>query len=66
MMARSNSLLRRYEKLQTLHSEIMRPAKNPGTRQCVHSVKAFKKYIKTYRQIVGVENEDAKFVYSQL
>jgi|TARA_E500000305_G_C3920946_1_gene188067 hypothetical protein len=44
----------------------MRPAKNPGTRQCVHSAKAFKKYIKTYRQIVGVENEDAKFVYSQL
>ena len=66
MMARSNSLLRRYEKLQTLHSEIMRPAKNPGSRQCVHSAKAFKKYIKVYRQIVGVENEDAKFVYSQL
>jgi len=44
----------------------MRPAKNPGTRQCVHSVKAFKKYIKVYRQIVGVENEDAKFIYSQL
>ena len=64
-MARSNSLLRRYAKLQKLHGEIMLPAK-VGTRQCVHSLKAFKKYIKTYRQIVGVENSDATFKYTQL
>ena len=46
MAAKSNSLLRRYEKLKKYHAEIMLPAK-VGTRQCVHSLKAFKKYIKT-------------------
>ena len=61
-MALSNSLIRRYAKLQKLHDEIMRPIKNKG-RQCVHTSVAFKKYIKTYRQIVGVENEDAKFIH---
>jgi hypothetical protein len=65
MATRSNSLLRRYDKLKKYHAEIMLPAK-VGTRQCVHSLKAFKKYIKTYRQIVGVENGDATFKYTQL
>ena len=55
-----------------LHSEsgeyisataIMKPIKNGG-RQCVHTSTAKKKYDKTYRQIVGTENEDAKFIYS--
>ncbi len=53
-MSKSNSLLRRYAKLQKLHDEIMRPVKSRG-RQCVHTVEAKKKYDKTYRQIVGVE-----------
>ena len=54
-MSKSNSLLRRYDKLNKLHGEIMqKPLSNK--RQCVHSLKAFKKYIKTYRQIVCVEN----------
>jgi hypothetical protein len=61
-MALSNSLIRRYAKLDKLHDEIMKPAKTRG-RQCVHTSVAFKKYIKTYRQIVGVENEDAKFIH---
>ena len=65
MAAKSNSLLRRYEKLKKYHAEIMLPAK-VGTRQCVHSLIAFKKYVKTYRQIVGVENSDATFKYTQL
>ena len=63
-MSKSNSLLRRYAKLQKLHDEIMRPVKNKG-RQCVHTLEAKKKYDKTYRQIVCVENEDAKFIYAQ-
>ena len=64
-MARSNSLLRRYAKLQKLHGEIMqKPKENTG--QCVHSLKAFKSYVKTFRQIVGVENGDATFKYTQL
>ena len=62
-MALSNSLIRRYAKLQKLHDEIMKPAKNKG-RQCVHTLNAKKKYDKTYRQIVGTEDEDAKFIYS--
>jgi hypothetical protein len=62
-MALSNSLIRKYAKLQKLHDEIMKPAKN-RSRQCVHTLKAKKKYDKTYRQIVGTENEDAKFIYS--
>ncbi len=41
----------------------MKPSKNKG-RQCVHTLNAKKKYDKTYRQIVGTENEDAKFIYS--
>ena len=61
-MARSNSLLRRYIKLEKLHYEIMKPVKN-NERQCVHSLQAFKKYVKTYRQIVLVENEDSKFLH---
>ena len=61
-MALSNSLIRRYAKLQKLHDEIMRPVKNKG-RQYVHTLNAKKKYDKTYRQIVGVENEDAKFIH---
>ena len=65
MATRSNSLLRRYDKLKKYHAEIMLPAK-VGTRQCVHSLKAFKKYIKTFRQIVLVENGDAAFKYTQL
>jgi len=64
MAAKSNSLIRRYAKLQKLHDEIMRPIKNKG-RQCVHTVIAKKKYDKTFRQIVSVENEDAKFIYAQ-
>ena len=64
-MARSNSLLRRYAKLQKLHGEIMqRPKENTG--QCVHSLKAFKSYVKTFRQIVLVENGDATFKFTQL
>ncbi len=59
-MALSNNLIRRYAKLDKLHDEIMKPAKTRG-RQCVHTSGASKKYIKTYRQIVGVENENAKF-----
>jgi|TARA_R110002126_G_scaffold105674_1_gene240091 hypothetical protein len=64
-MAKSNSLIRRYAKLQKLHGEIMQKPKN-NSRQCVHSLKAFKSYIKTYRQIIGVENGDATFIYTQL
>jgi len=64
MAEKSNSLIRRYAKLQKLHDEIMRPAKSKG-RQCVHTLNAKKKYDKTFRQIVGVENEDAKFIYAQ-
>ncbi len=64
-MARSNSLLRRYAKLNKLHDEIMQKPKN-NTGQCVHSVQAFKKYIKTFRQIVLVENGDAIFKHTQL
>ena len=63
-MALSNSLIRRYAKLQKLHDEIMRPVKSKG-RQCIHTLNAKKKYDKTFRQIVGVENEDAKFIYAQ-
>jgi len=64
-MARSNSLLRRYAKLQKLHGEIMqKPKENAG--QCVHSLKAFKSYVKTFRQIVLVENGDSIFKYTQL
>jgi len=62
-MALSNSLVRKYAKLQKLHDEIMKPIKTKG-RQCVHTAIAKKKYDKTYRQIVGTENEDAKFIYS--
>lgn len=63
-MAKSNSLLRRYEKLNKLHSEIMQKPKT-NSRQCNKSVLAFKSYIKTYRQIVCVENEDLKFIHAQ-
>jgi len=62
-MAKSNSLIRRYAKLNKLHGEIMQKPK-VNSRQCVHSLKAFKSYIKVYRQIVGVENEDAKFIHA--
>lgn len=63
-MSKSNSLLQSYEILHKLHGEIMqKPLTNK--RQCVHSLQAFKKYIKTYRQIVCVENEDAKFIHAQ-
>ena len=48
-MAKSNSLLRRYAKLNQLHGEIMQKPKN-NVGQCVHSLQAFKKYIKTFRQ----------------
>ena len=65
MATKSNSLLRRYDKLNKLHKEIMQKPKN-NVGQCVHSLQAFKKYIKTYRQIVGVENGDASFRYTQL
>ena len=61
---KSNSLIRRYARLDELHSEIMKPSKGKKLRQCVHSAVAFKKYIKTYRQICLVENEDAKFMYT--
>ena len=63
-MARSNSLLRRYDRLDKLHNEIMQKPKT-NNRQCVHSLKAFKKYVKIYRQIVCVENEDSKFIHAQ-
>tara|TARA_R100001443_G_scaffold6230_1_gene15001 strand:+ start:2542 stop:2736 length:195 start_codon:yes stop_codon:yes gene_type:complete len=63
-MAKSNSLLRRYDKLNKLHGVIMQKPKT-NNRQCVHSLQAFKKYIKTYRQIVCVENEDSKFIHAQ-
>jgi len=43
---------------------MQKPKNNVG--QCVHSLQAFKKYIKTYRQIIGVENGDASFRYTQL
>ena len=65
MAAKSNSLLRRYAKLNELHSEIMqKPKQNSG--QCVHLLQAFKKYIRTFRQIVLVENGDATFKHTQL
>ena len=64
MAAKSNSLLRRYEKLKKYHAEIMLPKQNTG--QCVHSLKAFKSYVKTFRQIVLVENGDSIFKYTQL
>ena len=57
--------MRRYDKLNQLHSEIMQKPKN-NSGQCVHSLQAFKKYIKTFRQIVLVENGDATFKYTQL
>ena len=63
-LRKSNSLTRRYAKLDKLHAEIMKPAKGKKERQCVKSSDAFKKYIKTYRQICLVENEDAKFMYA--
>ncbi len=63
-MAKSNSLLRRYDRLDKLHSEIMQKPKT-NNRQCVNSLKAFKKYVKIYRQIVCVENEDSKFINAQ-
>ncbi len=63
MALSKSSLIRKYAKLQKLHNEIMKPIKNGG-RQCVHTSTAKKKYDKTYRQIVGTENEDAKFIYS--
>jgi len=65
MAAKSNSLIRRYAKLQKLHDEIMQKPKN-NVGQCVHSLQAFKKYIKTFRQIVLVENSDATFKHTQL
>jgi uncharacterized protein YaaR (DUF327 family) len=65
MAAKSNSLLRRYDKLNKLHREIMQKNKI-NSRQCVNSLQAFKKYIKTFRQIVVVENGDATFKYTQL
>jgi hypothetical protein len=65
MAAKSNSLLRRYAKLNELHSEIMQKPKN-NVGQCVHSLQAFKKYIRTFRQIVLVENGDATFKHTQL
>lgn len=63
-LSKSNSLTRRYQKLDKYHAEIMKPAKSGKPRQCVHSSVAFKKYVKTFRQICLVENEDAKFMYS--
>jgi|TARA_B100000767_G_scaffold159343_1_gene149520 hypothetical protein len=65
MATKSNSLLRRYAKLNELHGEIMQKPKN-NIGQCVHSLQAFKKYIKTFRQIVLVENGDAIFKHTQL
>ncbi|BCV06233.1 MAG: hypothetical protein CM15mV128_340 [Caudoviricetes sp.] len=41
----------------------MKPAKGSKARQCIHSANAFKKYVKTFRQINLVENDDAKFMY---
>ena len=35
-------------------------------RQCVHTLKAVKEYVKTYRRIVESENKDAKFIYCQV
>lgn len=32
-------------------------------RQCVHTLKAVKEYIKTYRRIVEAENKDALHLY---
>ena len=63
-LSKSNSLTRRYKKLEKYHAEIMKPAKSGKARQCVHSCVAFKKYVKTFRQICLVENEAAKFMYS--
>ncbi len=60
---KSNSLTRRYAKLEKYHDEIMKPSKGKKLRQCIHSSGAFKKYVKTYRQICLVENADAKFMY---
>ena len=36
-LSKSNSLTRRYQKLDKYHDEIMKPAKNGKPRQCVHS-----------------------------
>jgi hypothetical protein len=63
-LSKSNSLTRRYAKLDKYHAEIMKPSKGKKNRQCVHSSVAFKKYVKTFRQICLVENADAKFMYS--
>ena len=62
-LTKSNSLLKRYAKLEKYHAEIMKPAKGRKARQCIHSANAFKKYVKTFRQINLVENDDAKFMY---
>jgi len=59
-MALNNSLIRKYAKLDALHKKIMNAAK---TRQCIHTLVAKKKYDKQFRQIVCVENEDAKYLY---
>ena len=64
-LSKSNSLMRRYAKLDKYHYEIMKPSKGKKPRQCVDSSVAFKKYVKTFRQICLVENADAKFMFAK-
>ena len=57
-LSKSNSLTRRYQKLEKYHAEIMKPAKSGKPRQCVHSSVAFKKYVNlslTYTQYAVCE-----------
>lgn len=57
----SNNNVRLYKQLEENHKKIMNGQKR---RQCVHSLKAVKEYVKTYRRIVELENKDARFIYS--
>ena len=57
----SNNNVRLYKDLEDWHNEVMKGKKR---RQCVHTLKAVKEYVKTYRRIVELENKDARFIYS--
>ena len=55
-MTLKNSNIRLYNKLEESHNKVMAGKER---RQCVHTLKAVKEYIKTYRRIVEAENKDA-------
>jgi len=45
-LSKSNSLTRRYAKLEKYHDEIMRPSKGKKLRQCIHSSVALKNMLR--------------------